>query len=262
MLGTVNLPEYVAGAGLIILLPGPNSLYVLSVAARRGVRTGYRAAFGVFLGDSTLIVLTSLGAASLLARWPLAFDAVKYLGATYLAVLGAGMLRSAVRSLRQRRVQLREGGEIAQGGQTGAGVPLDVAAAAHEAGPVAATAAAERGGRQRSGHPVSAAAAPAAERPFRRALVVSLLNPKAILFFLAFFTQFVNPAYTHPVVPFAVLAVIIQAFSAVYLSTLILGGDRLAAALRRRRRLSSCMTGGVGTLFLGFAAKLATATLH
>jgi leucine efflux protein len=101
-----------------------------------------------------------------------------------------------------------------------------------------------------------------AERPFRRALVVSLLNPKAILFFLAFFTQFVNPAYAHPVVPFAVLAVIIQAFSAVYLSTLILGGDRLAAALRRRRRLASCMTGGVGTLFLGFAAKLATATLH
>src|SRR5579859_2270766 len=103
MLGTVHLPEYIAGAALIILLPGPNSLYVLSVAARRGVRTGYRAAAGVFLGDSTLITLTSLGAASLLARWPLAFDAVKYLGAGYLAFLGVGMLRSAMRGLRRRR---------------------------------------------------------------------------------------------------------------------------------------------------------------
>jgi leucine efflux protein len=219
--GTVNLPEYVAGAILIVLLPGPNSLYVLSVAARRGVRTGYRAACGVFLGDSILITLTSLGAASLLARWPLAFDAVKYLGAGYLAFLGLGMLRSAVRGLRPRR---------------------------------AAAASAQRD--------PGAPAQPQEERPFRRALVVSLLNPKAILFFLAFFTQFVDPHYAHPVLPFAVLAAIIQSFSALYLSALILGGDRLASALRRRRRLSASMTGGVGTLFLGFAAKLATATLH
>lgn len=223
MLGTIHLPEYIAGAALIILLPGPNSLYVLSVAARRGVRAGYRAAFGVFLGDSALIALTSLGAASLLSRWPVAFDAVKYLGAAYLAVLGAGMLRVAVRSLRQR----------------------------------------SRAGAETDGEAAGARPAPQqAERPFRRALVVSLLNPKAILFFLAFFTQFVNPAYSHPAVAFTVLGVIIQTFSALYLSTLILGGDRLAGALRRRRRLTASMTGGVGTLFLGFAAKLATATLH
>jgi leucine efflux protein len=176
----------------------------------------------VFLGDSTLITLTSLGAASLLARWPVAFDAVKYLGAGYLALLGAGMLRAAVRSLRRR------------------------ADAGAEAGAEAA-----------------AAAVPAqAERPFRRALVVSLLNPKAILFFLAFFTQFVDPAYPHPAVAFVLLGAILQTFSLLYLSTLILGGDRLAGAMRRRERLSASMTGGVGTLFLGFAAKLATATLH
>lgn len=250
MLGTVNLPEYIAGAGLIILLPGPNSLYVLSVAARRGVRTGYRAACGVFLGDSTLIMLTSLGAASLLTRWPLAFDAVKYLGAAYLAVLGAGMLRSAVRSLRQRRGQLRE---ARLSGASGDAAALAVAVAAEPDDPAPRTTALT---------PAGTTGAAAIERPFRRALVVSLLNPKAILFFLAFFTQFVDPSYPHPVVPFAVLAVIIQGFSVVYLSALILGGNRLASALRRRRRLASCMTGGVGTLFLGFAAKLATATLH
>ncbi len=227
MLGTVNLPEYAAGALLIILLPGPNSLYVLSVAARRGVRTGYRAAAGVFLGDSTLITLTSLGAASLLKRSPVAFDVVKYLGAGYLAMLGFGMLRSSVRALRQRRARVHspEGS-----GDTAA----EPAAAAQQNG----------------------------ERPFRRALLVSLLNPKAILFFLAFFTQFVDPHYADPAVPFAVLAIVIQTFSVLYLSSLILGGDRLAAALRRRKRLSASMTGGVGTLFLGFAAKLATATLH
>ena len=275
MLGTVNLPEYVAGAGLIILLPGPNSLYVLSVAARRGVRTGYRAACGVFLGDSTLIMLTSLGAASLLTRSPLAFGAVKYLGAAYLAVLGVGMLRSAVRSLRQRRAQLREArdsggaqdsgtqdGGTQDGSTQGNGAKEDAVLARTMHAAVHPDAAASQAADASGAEPETGAGANAGERPFRRALVVSLLNPKAILFFLAFFTQFVDPAYPHPVVPFAVLAVIIQAFSVLYLSALILGGDRLASALRRRRRLASCMTGGVGTLFLGFAAKLATATLH
>lgn len=239
MLGTVNLPEYVAGAFLIILLPGPNSLYVLSVAARRGVRTGYRAAFGVFLGDTTLITLTTLGAASLLARSAAAFDAVKFLGAGYLALLGAGMLRAAAASLRRRAAATP-----AAPATTGAGTQPQLRA------------------QVQAGTPTPQPAAAPGERPVRRALLVSLLNPKAILFFLAFFTQFVDPRYPHHAVPFAVLGVIVQCFSAAYLSTLILCGNRLAAAFRRRRRLSASMTGGVGTLFLGFAAKLATATLH
>ena len=235
MLGTVNLPAYVLGAFLIILLPGPNSLYVLSVAARRGVRVGYRAACGVFLGDTTLITLTALGAASLLSRSAAGFDVVKYLGAGYLALLGAGMLRSAVAALRARARQAADTGGVTD-------------TAADPAAPTPA--------------PATGAGASPAEWPFRRALLVSLLNPKAILFFLAFFTQFVDPRYPHHVVPFAVLGVIVQVFSVGYLSALILCGHRVAGALRRRRRLSASMTGEVGTLFLGFAAKLATATLH
>lgn len=234
MLGTVNLPEYALGALLIVLLPGPNSLYVLSVAARKGVRTGYRAACGVFLGDTTLIALTSLGGASLLKESAGAFDVVKYAGACYLTYLGVGMLRSAVRSYRQRTEAEAE-----------------------------AEANADPAERVQAGQTTSAAPepTPVTERPFRRALLVSLLNPKAILFFLAFFTQFVNPAAAHPAAAFAVLGVIVQVFSFCYLTTLILGGDKLAGAFRRRRRLAAWLTGGVGSLFLGFATKLATATL-
>lgn len=40
MLGVTDLPTYLAGLVLIILLPGPNSLYVLSVAARGGSARG------------------------------------------------------------------------------------------------------------------------------------------------------------------------------------------------------------------------------
>jgi leucine efflux protein len=196
-------------------------MYVLSVAARRGVRAGYAGACGVFIGDAVLMTLSAAGVASLLRAEPTLFAVVKYAGAGYLCWIGFGMLRGAWRRWR--------------------GPSPETAAAAPAATP-------EKPGDERN--------------PFRRALVVSLLNPKAILFFLAFFTQFVDPAYPRPAVTFALLGVIIQAFSVLYLSTLILGGDRLAGAMRRRKRLSASMTGGVGTLFLGFAAKLATATLR
>ena len=43
--GIVHLPTYIIGTVLVILLPGPNSLFVLSTAARRGVRLGAGAAF-------------------------------------------------------------------------------------------------------------------------------------------------------------------------------------------------------------------------
>jgi leucine efflux protein len=227
MLGTQHLPAFLLGAVLIVLLPGPNSLYVLSVAARKGVRRGYTAAAGVFLGDTVLLTATALGGASLLGRSPALFDVVKYLGAAYLAYLGFGMIRSAVRELRKLRARLGSGESAPSDGL------------------------------------LSDAAPPAAakERPFRKALIVSLLNPKAIIFDLAFLSQFVDPHAAHPTEAFALLGLVLQTFSVCYLSALIFGGDHLAARFRRRRRLAASLTGGVGSLFLGFATKLATASL-
>lgn len=217
MLGVTDVTTYAVGAFLIVLLPGPNSLYTLSVAAKDGVRRGYQAAAGVFLGDTVLMVASAAGVASLLRANPLAFSIVKYLGGAYLAWLAFGMLRTAWRMWRERR------------------------------GPVSAEAAAE------------AAALPAGN-PFRRALLISLLNPKAILFFISFFVQFVDPAYPAPALSFLLLAVILQIFSGAYLSLLIFGGTRLADAFRRRKRIAATATSAVGVGFLGFAAKLASAS--
>ncbi|MER7740288.1 leucine efflux protein LeuE [Streptomyces sp. NPDC096538] len=215
MFGVVDLPTYLAGLALIILLPGPNSLYVLSVAARRGVRSGYTAAAGVWCGDAVLMTLSAAGVASLLQANAVLFGIVKYAGAGYLAWLAVGMLRAAWGMWRIRGEE-----------------------SAREA-PAAET---------------------AGERPFRRALVVSLLNPKAILFFIAFFVQFVDPAYAYPALSFVVLGAFAQIASVLYLSALIFSGTRLAAAFRRRRRLSAGATSAAGALFLGFAAKLSTAS--
>jgi leucine efflux protein len=100
------------------------------------------------------------------------------------------------------------------------------------------------------------------QQPFKRALVISLLNPKAILFLLSFFVQFIDPAYETPAVPFLILGGIIMALSALYLSALIFAGARLAQGFSRRKRLSASLSSAVGGLFVWFGAKLATASLN
>lgn len=217
MFGVIDLPTYLAGLVLIVLLPGPNSLYVLSVAARKGIRTGYKAAAGVFTGDTILMTLAALGAASVLTTTPLLFLVVKYAGAGYLAWMAYGMLRSAWGMWKAR-------------------------------------------GEQKAAAAVAAVAEGADERPYRRALVVSLLNPKAILFLISFFVQFVDPHYTYPALSFLVLGALLQTASFLYLSLLIFSGTRLADAFRRRKRLAAGATSAAGAIFLGFAVKLSLAS--
>ena len=218
--GVTDIWTYLIGAIGIILLPGPNSLYVLSVATARGVKAGYQGAFGVFVGDTILLSLTALGAASLLRTYPALFMVVKYVGAAYLTWVGVNLLRNAYLKWR-----------------SGASVELS---------------------------PDAAVAQMVAnlQQPFKRALVISLLNPKAILFLLSFFVQFIDPAYASPAVPFLILASIIMGLSALYLSALIFAGARLAQGFSRRKRLSASLSGAVGGLFMWFGAKLATASLN
>ena len=215
--GVTDIWTYALGALGIILLPGPNSMFVLAVASAHGVKVGYQAATGVFVGDAVLLLLTALGAATLLHTYPALFMVVKYVGAAYLTWLGLSLIRNT----------LREGFK-----------------------PVAPDAA------QLPDQP----AVPATS-PFQRALLISLLNPKAILFLLSFFVQFIDPAYPTPAVPFLILSAIVMLFSALYLSVLIVGGAHLAQAFRARRRLSAGLASGVGVLFVDFGVKLATASL-
>ena len=97
--------------------------------------------------------------------------------------------------------------------------------------------------------------------PLPRALGISLLNPKAILYCIAFFIQFVDPTYGHKIVSFALLGSIAQGFSFLYLSLLIFSGARLAESFRRWHRTRTALTGGAGAAFVGFGVKLATAAV-
>ena len=91
--GITDLTTFVLGTIFIVLLPGPNSLYVMTVASRWGVAAGYRGACGIFLGDLILMILSATGAASLLQATPALFMGLRYAGAAYLVWLRIGLLR-------------------------------------------------------------------------------------------------------------------------------------------------------------------------
>lgn len=217
-LGITDFWTFLLGTIFIVILPGPNSMYVLSVAAQRGVRPAYQGAGGIFLGDLILMVLSACGVASLLKASPALFYVVKYIGAAYLAWIGVQMLLGCWRKLRAK-----------ESTQTAQAAPLTLKLKE--------------------------------SNPFRKALIISLMNPKAILFFISFFIQFVDPKFAAPALSFVGLGLICQVISFTYLTAIIFLGARLAETFRRRRRLSAGMGGGVGAMFIGFGAKLATATL-
>ncbi|WP_221793538.1 leucine efflux protein LeuE [Oceanobacter mangrovi] len=212
--GITDLTAFVIGTILIVLLPGPNSMYVMSVSARQGIAAGYKGACGVFVGDTILMILSASGVASLVQAYPPLFMALKYAGALYLLWLGFNLLKAGFSGWRQRAEEQLPQTEVQQ-----------------------------------------------ASSPFRVALTISLLNPKAILFFVSFFIQFVSPDYAWPGLSFLILGAIVQVCSFLYLSALILSGSWLAEAFRKRRRLAAVSTSGIGSLFIGFAVKLAGAGL-
>ncbi|WP_151813359.1 leucine efflux protein LeuE [Acinetobacter nosocomialis] len=216
MFGITDLTTYIIGTLLIVLLPGPNSLYVMSIASRYGIKTGYMGALGIFTGDLILMLCTVLGAASLLKAFPWVFIILKLVGALYLSYLGFKLLQGSIQRWKLRNQPQAEMADL-----------------------------------------------PALDKihPYKTALSISLLNPKAILFFLSFFVQFINPDYAYPALSFLILAVILQIISFSYLTALIFSGSKLSAFFKQNHKIAASGVCLVGILFFGFGLKLATSTM-
>ena len=86
--GILNIWAYALGALIIVMIPGPNTLFVLKTSIVDGRRAGFTAAAGVFTGDAVLVFLAYLGIAALVLAHPEVFFWLKILGAAYLAWLG------------------------------------------------------------------------------------------------------------------------------------------------------------------------------
>ncbi|MFJ8011296.1 LysE family translocator [Streptomyces sp. NPDC096339] len=208
-----TLAGFVTASLLLIAVPGPNLVHIVTRSAQHGRRAGLVSALGVETGTLVHVLAAVGGAGTLLTDHPLAFTVLRHVGAGYLAYLG-------VRALFPRP------GTIVDAASTVDGEEVVRPAARHRL-----------------------------LRVYRDAVLVNLLNPKVILFFLAFLPQFLPPGLPPGQVRVRMLLLGVV-FLAVAL-VLDLGYAFLGAALAgrlhgtpRRELLLSRLVGGV---YLGLA---------
>ena len=132
---------FVIASSVLLLIPGPTVLIVVSYALAKGVASIRTTVSGAIFGDFTAMTISLMGAGAILAASATLFTILKLLGALYLIWLG---------------IQLWRAKPSAQA-LAGTAQSID-----------------DRG-------------------MFWSSYIVTALNPKSIVFFIAFVPQFVNP---------------------------------------------------------------------
>lgn len=124
---------------VLLVIPGPSVLYVITRSIDQGRSAGIVSVLGNAIGSIILSIAAAVGLSAILASSAIAFNIVKYLGAAYLIYLGISRLLSKEEQTTDITVS-----------------------------------------RQRLLH------------IFTQGVIVSVLNPKTALFFLAFVPQFID----------------------------------------------------------------------
>jgi threonine/homoserine/homoserine lactone efflux protein len=83
-----RLALFVGAALLLLVVPGPSVLYIVTQSVSHGRRAGMVSVAGITTGTLVHIAAATVGLSALLASSALAFDVVKYLGAAYLIAVG------------------------------------------------------------------------------------------------------------------------------------------------------------------------------
>jgi len=89
-----SLLLFMTGAILLLLVPGPAVLYIISRSVGHGRPAGLISAMGIAVGSLCHVTAATLGLSALLVSSATAFQVVKYAGAAYLIYLGIRTLRS------------------------------------------------------------------------------------------------------------------------------------------------------------------------
>ena len=179
---------FVAASAVLLIIPGPTILTVISYSVAHGRRANAPLVAAVALGDSTALVLSLLGLGALLKASAFWFTAIKWTGGLYLIYLGVKLLRAGFTAT-----------------------------------------------------DLVAPAAPGSRwRLFASTYAVTALNPKGMIFFVAFLPQFLNPAADVAgqlwvlAVTFVALATLNATLYAVFAAT----ARRMLASPRAQRRFN------------------------
>jgi threonine/homoserine/homoserine lactone efflux protein len=195
---------FVAASAVLLAIPGPTVLLVISYALGHGRRVASSTVAGVVLGDFTAITASLLGLGALLAASATLFTVLRWVGAGYLIFLGVRLWRAPVAE-----------------------------AAVQEEAPVT-----------RPG------------RIFLHAYAVTALNPKSIVFFIAFLPQFIDG--TRALLP--QLLIFEASFLALATANALTYALLASAARRtiRQPRVQRAVNRTGGTLLIGAGALAAT----
>ncbi|MDH0895417.1 MULTISPECIES: LysE family transporter [unclassified Pseudomonas] len=201
MFGITDYGAFVIAFVVLLMIPGPGNLALITSTGKGGVRGGLASTLGIILGDQGLMWLAVAGVAALLAAYPTAFHAVQWLGAAYLVWLGARMLLA----------------------RPGSAPAVNISA----------------------GHYL------------RQTAVITLFNPKAIVFYMAFFPLFIDPARHQGLLTFAVMALTVAALTFLYGLAMTLLTHHLVERMRARPQLGKALERLAGLCLVGFGLKLA-----
>lgn len=201
MFGITDYGAFVVAFVVLLMIPGPGNLALITSTGKGGVRGGLASTCGIILGDQVLMWLAVAGVAALLAAYPTAFHAVQWLGAGYLIWLGARMLLA----------------------KPGSAPAVHISA----------------------GHYL------------RQTAVITLFNPKAIVFYMAFFPLFIDPARHQGLLTFAVMALTVALLTFVYGLVVTLLTRQLIERMRARPQLGKALERLAGLCLVGFGLKLA-----
>jgi leucine efflux protein len=90
----------------------------------------------------------------------------------------------------------------------------------------------------------------------RQALLITLLNPKAIVFYMAFFPLFIDPALHQGLPTFGLMAATIAAITAAYCLSLCALAQRVVGQVRAHRRAAQALERLAGLFLIGFGWRL------
>lgn len=94
MFGIHDLTLFIISGLLLNIMPGPDSLLIMTRSATQGWRAGVAAVAGIGTGTMVHVLAAAIGLSAILATSATAFMVVKYVGAAYIIYMAIGLLRS------------------------------------------------------------------------------------------------------------------------------------------------------------------------
>jgi leucine efflux protein len=201
MFGISDYGAFVAAFVLLLFLPGPGNLALITSTSQGGMRGGLASVLGLLLGDQILLWMTVAGVAALLQSYPHLFMALQWLGAAYLAWLGAKMVLA----------------------KPGEGPSIKITPGKY----------------------------------FKETMFITLLNPKAVMFYFAFFPQFIDLEKHQGMTTFVFMAATIAVLGFLYCFGVVLITHTMAERIRANPKMSGLLQKLAGVCLIGFGLKLA-----